>query len=173
LKADRRKSKAAKPKTGSRIIDFLLIVISLAVLVFIASFALKYTQGESAPAAPQGQTSPNQTPVSVSLRMQVLNGCGVPGVAGRFAKYLLDAGKPEFAIDVIDEKNFGSFKQEKTTLIARRAGSPVAERLAMKLGLSPEQVTYKELEDNFLDIDYSLVVGSDYEKYLSRSVGKN
>lgn len=105
--------------------------------------------------------------------MQVLNGCGVSGVAGRFAKYLTDTGKPEFAIDVIDERNFASFKQEKTTLIARRAGSPVAERLAMKLGLPPEQVTYKELEDNFLDIDYSLVVGSDYDKYLSRSGGKN
>ncbi|TFH62180.1 MAG: LytR family transcriptional regulator [Candidatus Zixiibacteriota bacterium] len=170
MKADRRKSKAAKPKTGSRIIDFLLIVISLTVLVFIGSFALKYTQGES---APPGQTPQNQSSVSISLRMQVLNGCGAPGVAGRFAKYLLDAGKPDFAIDVIDERNFSSFKQEKTTLIARRAGSPVAERLAMKLGLSPEQVTYKELEDNFLDIDYSLVVGSDYDRYLSRSIGKN
>jgi hypothetical protein len=173
LKTDRRKSKAAKPKTGSRIIDFLLIVISLTVLVFIASFALKYTQGESAPAAPKGQTPQSQAAVSISLRMQVLNGCGAPGVADRFAKYLLDAGKPDFAIDVIDERNFDSFKQEKTTLIARRAGSPIAERLAMKLGLSPEQVTYKELEDNFLDIDYSLVVGSDYDKYLSRPLGKN
>jgi hypothetical protein len=171
LKADRSKSKAAKPKAGSRIIDFLLIVISLTVLVFIGSFALKYTQGESAP--PPGQTPQNQSSVSISLRLQVLNGCGAPGVAGRFAKYVLDAGKPDFAIDVIDERNFDSFKQEKTTLIARRAGSPVAERLAMKLGLSPEQVTYKELEDNFLDIDYSLVVGLDYDKYLSRSVGKN
>ena len=142
-------------------------------LVFIGSFALKYTQGESAPAAPQGQIPQNQSSVSISLRLQVLNGCGAPGVAGRFAKYLTDVGKPDFAIDVIDERNFSSTKQEKTILIARRAGSPVAERLAMKLGLSPEQVTYKELEDNFLDIDYSLVVGSDYDKYLSRAVGKN
>jgi LytR cell envelope-related transcriptional attenuator len=172
LKADRSKSRTAKPKTGSRIIDFLLIVISLAVLVFIGSFALKYTQGESAPAT-QGQTPPTQSSVSISVRMQVLNGCGTPGVAARFAKYMTDAGKPDFTIDVIDEKNFGSFKQEKTTLISRRAGSPVVERLAMKLGLPPEQVTYKELEDNFLDIDYSLVVGSDYEKYLSRSLDKN
>jgi hypothetical protein len=173
LKADRSKSKAAKPKAGSRIIDFLLIVISLTVLVFIGSFALKYTQGESAPATPAGQTSENQALVSISLRLQVLNGCGTAGVASRFAKYLTDMGKPDFTIDVIDERNFDSFKQEKTILIARRAGSPVAERLAMKFGLSPEQVIYKELEDNFLDIDYSLVVGSDYDKYLSRSGGKN
>lgn len=139
-------------------------------LVFIGSFALKYTQGES---APPEETLQNQSSLAISLRMQVLNGCGAPGVAGRFAKYLLDAGKPDFAIDVIDERNFSSTKQEKTILIARRAGSPVAERLAMKLGLPLEQVAYKELEDNFLDIDYSLVVGSDYDKYLSRSVGKN
>lgn len=173
MKADRSKSKAAKPKAGSRIIDFLLIVISLTVLVFIGSFALKYMQGVSAPAAPPGETSQNPSTVSISLRMQVLNGCGAPGVASRFAKYLTDMGKPDFAVDVIDERNFDSFTQERTILIARRAGSPVAERLAIKLGLSPEQVIYKELEDNFLDIDYSLVVGSDYDKYLARPAGKN
>ena len=89
--------------------------------------------------------------MSISLHLQVLNGCGAPGVAGRFAKYLTDAGKPDFAIDVINKEKVGSFKQEKTTLISRRAGSPVAERLAMKLGLWPRNVTYKELEDNFLN----------------------
>jgi hypothetical protein len=172
LKADRSKSRAAKPKKGSRIIDFFLIVISLTVLIFVGSLALRYTQGESAPSVPKGQTQSEQATMPVSLRMQVLNGCGVSGVAGRFAKYLIDAGKPDFTIDIIDEKNFGSFGQEKTTLIARRAGSPVAERLAMRLGLPIDRVTYKELEDNFLDIDYSIVVGMDYDKYLSRVPGK-
>lgn len=173
MKKDRSKSKAAKPRKGSRIIDFFLIVISLTVLVFVGSVAVKFFQGESAPAVPEGRSQQEQALVPVSLRMQVLNGCGAAGVAGRFSKYLVDAGKPDFTIDVIDERNFNSFDQEKTMLISRRAGSPVAERLAIKLGLPAEQVTYKELEDNFLDIDYSLVVGSDYEKYLSRVPGKN
>lgn len=173
MKADRSKSKAARPKKGSRIIDFLLIVISLSVLVFIGSLALKFSQGESAPPEASKRTGGQQETTPVSLRMQVLNGCGVPGIAGRFSKYLVDAGKPDFAIDVIDEKNFGSFKQEQTMLLARKAAGPVAERLALKLGVPPDLVTYKELEDNFLDIDYSLVVGSDYDKYLSRTIGKN
>lgn len=145
----------------------------MTVLVFVGSVAVKFFQGESAPAIPEGQKSQEQVLAPVSLRMQVLNGCGKAGVAGRCTKFLLDAGKPDFTIDVIDERNFTSFDQEKTMLISRRAGSPVAERLAIKLGLSPEQVTYKELEDNFLDIDYSLVVGSDYEKFLARVPGKN
>ena len=105
--------------------------------------------------------------------MQILNGCGQPGVAAKFAKFLTDAAKPDFMVDVIDERNFGSFDQAKTLLISRRAGSPIAERLALKLGLQPEQVTYKELEDNFLGIDYSIVVGADFDKYLAGSAGKN
>jgi hypothetical protein len=173
LKADRSKSKAAKPKKGSRIIDFLLIVISLSVLVFIGSLALKFSQGESAPPDAPRQPGRQQETTPVSLRMQVLNGCGVSGIAAKFSKYLVDAGKPDFAIDVIDEKNFGSFKQDKTLLLARKAAGPVAERLALKLGVPPDLVTFKEMEDNFLDIDYSLVVGLDFDKYLSRSIGKN
>ncbi len=172
MKADRTKSKAAKPRRGSRIIDFLLIVVSLTVLVFVGSVALKYTQGESAPQPPKGQ-SQSQVFEPVNLRMQVLNGCGVTGIAAKFSKFLRDTGKPDFVIDVIDDRNFGSFKQEKTMLIARKTADPNAARLAAKLGVPAELVTFKELEDNFLDIDYSLVVGLDYDRYLSRATTAN
>lgn len=172
MKAARSKTKAARPKAGGRIIDFLLVVVSLVVLIFIGSFALKFTQGESAPAPAKPTTGSAQDVVPLSVRMQILNGCGQSGVAGRFGKYLIDAARPDFVVDVIDERNFSSFNQEKTLLISRKAGSPVTERLAMRLGIPADQVTYKELEDNFLDIDYSIVVGADFEKYLSRRPGK-
>ena len=172
MKTGRSKTKAARPKTGSRIIDFLLVVVSLVVLIFIGSFALKFTQGESAPSQ-ERLNGKSEVMAPVAVRVQILNGCGQAGVAAKFAKYVTDTAKPDFVVDVIDEKNFDSFNQEKTLLISRRAGSPVAERLALKLGLPPEQVTYRELEDNFLGIDYSLVVGADFDKYLSGRAGQN
>lgn len=165
LKTERSKSRTAKPKTGSRIIDFLLIVVALSVLVFVGSFALRFTQGETAPPI-------EKQIVPVSARIQVLNGCGIAGVAGRFSKFLTESGKPDFVIDVIDEKNFESFKQEKTLLIARKEGRAEAEKLAQKIGLPIDRVSFKVLEDNFLDIDYSLVVGADYTQYLSRPTGR-
>jgi hypothetical protein len=165
LKTTRNRSKAAKPKTGSRIFDFLLIVAALAVLVFIGSFALKFTQGETAPSTDKANTV---AVAPVSVRLQVLNGCGVVGVAGRFSKLLTDSGKPDFIVDVIDERNFDTFKQEKTMLIARKDVRAEAERLAAKIGMSIDRVSIKALEDNFLGIDYSLVIGADYDQYLSR-----
>lgn len=103
----------------------------------------------------------------VSLRVQMLNGCGIAGAASTFSRHVKSAVSPDFIVDVIDEGNFESFQQEKTLLIARKAKHDNAARFAAKIGLSPDRVSYKELESNFYDIDYSLVVGADYEKLMA------
>ena len=135
-------------------------------LLFIGSFALKFTQGETAP-------PPKEQIVPVAVRMQILNGCGVAGIAGKFKKYLGESARPEFIVDVVDERNFVSFKQEKTLLIARKQNLEQAGKLARKLGLSEEQVAAKPLDDNLFDVEYSLVIGADYDKYLSKKVSGN
>jgi hypothetical protein len=152
----------AKPKSGSRIIDFILIVVSLAVLIFVGSFVVKIMQGESAPVPGTPEAI-----VPVSLRIQIMNGCGIPGAASSFSRHVKQASGPDFVVDVIDERNFESFQQEKTLLIARKANHETAARFAAKLGLTPDRISFKELESNFYDIDYSLVVGADYEKIMA------
>lgn len=102
-----------------------------------------------------------------SLRVQILNGCGIAGAASTFSRHVKTNAGPDFIVDVLDEGNFESFQQEKTLLIARKAKHENAVRFAAKIGLSPDRISYKELESNFYDIDYSLVVGADYEKLIA------
>ena len=82
-------------------------------------------------------------------------------------RHVKAAAGPDFVIDVLDEGNFESFQQEKTLLIARKAKPDHAVRFAAKIGLAEDRVSFKELESNFYDIDYSLVVGADYEKLMA------
>ncbi len=152
----------AKPKSGSRIIDLILIVVSLAVLVFVGSFVVKIMQGESAPVPGTPEAI-----VPTSLRIQIMNGCGIAGAASNFSRHVKQSAGPDFVVDVIDERNFESFQQERTLLIARKENHDHAARFAAKIGLTPDRVSFKELESNFYDIDYSLVVGADYEKIMA------
>lgn len=138
-------------------------MVALAVLIFIGSFVVKFTQGETAP-APETE----QAIVPVAARVQVLNGCGIPGAASRFSQFMKKSAKPEFIVDVIDERNFDSFKQEKTLLIARKQQDPVeANRFAAKLGIATDRVSFKALEGDFYDIDYSVVLGADFEALMA------
>ena len=131
-------------------------------MAFVGSFVVNIMKGESAPAPGSVEAI-----VPVSLRVQMLNGCGIAGAASTFSRHIKTTAAPEFVVDVIDEGNFESFQQEKTLLIARKAKHADAVRFAAKIGLSPDRISFKELESNFYDIDYSLVVGADYEKLIA------
>ncbi len=132
-------------------------------LVFIGSFVVKFTQGETAPAK-----NSEQAIVPVNARIQVLNGCGVPGAASRFSQFLKKTARPEFIVDVIDERNFDSFKQEKSLLIVRKETKQAeAQRFAAKLGLPADRVSFKALEGDFYYIDYSIVLGADFEALMA------
>lgn len=141
-------------------IDLLLVVVSLSILVFIGSFAAQFLQGETAP-IPETEMRP------ANVKVEVLNGCGEAGAAAGFAEYIKSAAGPEFIVDVVKEDNFRSFDQKKTLLIARNPELDQAQRLAGKLGLAEERVTHREMEGNFLDVDFTVVVGADFEQLIN------
>jgi hypothetical protein len=134
----------------------LLILVAVLVIAFVGSFAVKYSIGES---------SPQVKPPSY-LRFQILNGCGVSGAAAEFACWIRDKSTPEVVIDVIDESNFTTFDEEKTMLLVREATPLEIGKVAELIGFSPEQIVHKELSDNFLDIDFTIVLGKDYAGFL-------
>ncbi len=90
------------------------------------------------------------------VRVQVLNGCGVKGLARRLTPALRGLG-----LDVRETKNAARNDYEQTLLINRTSKLEVAHALADSLGISPEQVT-SEVSPNLADIDLTLIVGLDY-----------
>lgn len=90
------------------------------------------------------------------IQLEVLNGCGVPGLANTFTSALRKNG-----FDVVETGNFKNFDMTETVVIARTIDEKNARRVAEALGIRPENVFVEESEDFYLDA--TVVIGSDYE----------
>lgn len=90
------------------------------------------------------------------IQLEVLNGCGVPGLANDFTSTLRQNG-----FDVVETGNFKNFDMQNTVVIARNFDSENAKRVADALGIKPENVFIEASDDFYLDA--TVVIGSDYE----------
>lgn len=90
------------------------------------------------------------------IQLEVLNGCGVPGIANDFTSTLRKNG-----FDVVETGNFKNFDMQNTVVIARTFDDENAQRVADALGISQENVFIEASEDFYLDA--TVVIGSDYK----------
>lgn len=90
------------------------------------------------------------------IQLEVLNGCGVPGLANDFTSALRKNG-----FDVVETGNFKNFDMQNTVVIARTFDSENAKRVAEALGIDPQNVFVEASEDFYLDA--TVVIGSDYK----------
>lgn len=93
-----------------------------------------------------------------SIRLQVLNGCGVKGLAK-----LVSPGLRAKGFDVRETRNAGSFKYSYSMVMDRTGNLEMANAVADSLGIDRARVK-TEIARNLADIDVTLVVGSDYER---------
>lgn len=94
--------------------------------------------------------------ISTIIQLEVLNGCGVAGIANRFTDRLRDYG-----FDVVESGNFDHFNVEKSFVISRSGQMENARRVAKAIGISEENVLRESSPDFYLDV--TLVIGSDFE----------
>lgn len=156
LKSYRQRVKSAPSAGARRRFDAALILVSVAVLAFVVSFALKFSLGEA---------SPPPAPPSY-LRIQVLNGCGIDGAAGKMAEFIKANSTPQFVLDVYDVSNHKSFEHSESQLLVREATAAETEAVAELLGFPESRVIQKKLDDNFLDINFTVLVGEDFATFL-------
>jgi len=90
------------------------------------------------------------------IQLEVLNGCGVPGLANEFTSTLRKSG-----FDVVETGNFKNFDMQNTVVIARTFDAENARRVAKALGISSEHVFIEASEDFYLDA--TVVIGSDFK----------
>lgn len=90
------------------------------------------------------------------IQLEVLNGCGVPGLANDFTSVLRKNG-----FDVVETGNFKNFDMQNTVVIARTFDAENARRVADALGINSENVFIEASEDFYLDA--TVVIGSDYK----------
>jgi hypothetical protein len=91
------------------------------------------------------------------LQIEVLNGCGVTGIAGKYMDYLRKQG-----FDVIRAENYETFNVLKTVVIDRRGKIQNGIRIASALGLGENRVL-QEVNEAYL-IDATVILGKDYNR---------
>lgn len=89
------------------------------------------------------------------IQIEVLNGCGEPGIANNFTGILRKNG-----FDVVETGNFERFDLEETIIISRGNSVDNAYRVANALGVKKANVIREESPDFYLDV--SIVLGQDY-----------
>ena len=99
----------------------------------------------------------NSQLISNVIQIEVLNGSGATGIAGRFSGILRENG-----FDVVETGNFETFDLQETIVISRSDVMENAFRVARALGISEENVIRESSPDYYLDV--TLVLGLDYEK---------
>jgi len=94
----------------------------------------------------------------LDIQIEILNGCGTPGIAAKFSQFLR-----EKRVDVVRSENADHFEYEKTILIQRTENvngmQHVAEALKFDIK-NPDQVITSV--DPNLDVDLTLIIGKDY-----------
>ncbi|MDX1637465.1 MAG: LytR C-terminal domain-containing protein [Balneolaceae bacterium] len=90
------------------------------------------------------------------IQIEVLNGCGVSGLANDFTAALRRNG-----FDVVETGNFENFDIEETVVIARTFNRENAQRVAEALGISQQNIIIEASDDFYLDA--TVVIGSDYQ----------
>lgn len=97
-----------------------------------------------------------------NMQIEVVNGCGVDGVADRFTDYLR---KKNF--DVVYTGNYRSFNIDNSIVIDRTGDIINAEYLAEVIGIDNKQVIQQK-NNNYL-LDVSLIIGKDYKQLFKNN----
>ncbi len=128
----------------------LVLVIDVVLVVFIVRQCSKPTSTQGPPLVKE------ETRV---LQIEVLNGCGISGIANEFTDFLIANG-----FDVIKTDNYESFNVLRTVVIDRRGNLQNSQRIADALGLQPGRVL-QEVNEAYL-LDATVILGKDYRQLV-------
>ncbi|HSP89035.1 MAG TPA: LytR C-terminal domain-containing protein [Ignavibacteriaceae bacterium] len=144
---------SAKKSTGPKTNIFLnVLIIILAILVIFLSYSLftKITALSSSDDETDLKTSP-------IIQVEVLNGCGISGIAEKLTNYLRQND-----FDVVQVGNYTSFDIDNTLVVDRTGNKSNALKVAEALGIDSKNVIQQINNDYFLDI--SLIIGKDFNR---------
>ena len=139
-------------KTTNVFINFTILLLSVVIIFLTYSIITKvdYLRSNNTEEETIGVT---KKPV----QLEVLNGCGVNGVADKFTDYLRTGN-----FDVVNIGNYRSFDVDYSLLIDRKGNMANAFEIAATLGIEKNKVIQQVNKEYFLDV--TLIIGKDYKK---------
>ena len=160
----RRKSKPSKKKSLVSGANVALVLLSITSVAFVASVVNRHLRGgmtiqdfrQEAP--PALTVAAHDNSLLRDIEVEVLNGCGINGLAQQFTDYLRDKH-----LDVIRTEDADNFHYDKTIVILRRDEFKKVAQVAKLLDISPRDSIRVFVDpDGSLLTDVTIVIGSDY-----------
>jgi hypothetical protein len=133
-------------------LNFTILLLSV-VIIFLTYSIITKADYFSSNSNDKENVGENKKPV----QLEVLNGCGVNGVAEKFTDYLR-AGN----FDVVNIGNYRSFDIGHSLLIDRTGNMSNAFKIASTLGIEKNNIIQQVNKEYFLDV--TLVIGKDYKR---------
>ncbi len=130
---------------------FNIIILLLAIIVGYMSYSL-YRKIADLPGSADASA---KAKAHSEIQVEVLNGCGVEGIADKFTEFLRSNH-----FDVVQMGNYISYDVEKTIVIDRTGNLSNAYKVADLLGIDRKNVIQQINENYFLDV--SIIVGKDF-----------
>lgn len=146
-------SKSSRKTSSFSNTILITLIIFLAIIVLFLSYSL-YMKVQNI----SNDKNKNDNEVaSAIIQIEVMNGCGVDGVAAKFTDYLRQKN-----FDVVQVGNYMSNSIDETLIIDRIGNRANTEKLANVLGVDKKNIIQQLNKDYFLDA--TLVIGKDYNK---------
>lgn len=158
-KPARGKKRLAKKSDNLKQTFYSLGLWALGIMnaILIASFVMKHISTGDEQVLSVEENKPAVTR-SAPPQLEVLNGCGVPGIAKKFADHLESAGFVPANVD-----NFENFNMPTTLIIDRKSKNRKnGLKIAELLGLPATAVLYQASPDR--QVDVSVIIGKDYPR---------
>ncbi|MDH7514360.1 MAG: LytR C-terminal domain-containing protein [Bacteroidota bacterium] len=133
----------------------VMIVVLAAVVIFLLYSFVNTTIVER----PVEYTTERKadTPLGTVIQLEVLNGCGVSGVAQVFTEFLRRR-----RFDVVQAGNYTSFDVVESLVIDRVGDRSAALKVARALGIDEKNIVSQINPDYYLHV--SVVIGRDYQQ---------
>lgn len=163
-------SKSSRPAKRRDIkgslINSAIVILSLLLVAFIFSFSNRQIQTgipieitfPSLPETPKLAVAIYEQKPILDIEVEILNGCGVPGLAGKISDYLRSQ-----QMDVVRSKNADHYNYDQTILILRNENSDGLKKIAKSFGIDIDDETrIKHIPDDQLNVDITVIIGSDF-----------
>ena len=143
-----QKKKESNTFALNAVIGFLSLLLFLLLFGLFTRLIYPRIQNQRAEAQPNL--------IGEIIQLEVLNGCGVSGLASQFTSALRKNG-----FDVVETGNFDHFDMQKTIIISRTYNTDNAKRVAEAIGIDEKNILVEASDDFYLDA--TIVIGSDYQ----------
>jgi hypothetical protein len=148
-KSDRKVN--LRTSTSNLFLNIIIVVLGLLIIFMSYSLVTKIKGTD------EGEDITDYKVSSAIVQLEVLNGCGISGIAEKFTNFLRQKN-----FDVVQVGNYISYDIDKSLVIDRTGNKANAIKVADALGIDRKYIVQQINNDYFLDV--SLVIGKDFNQ---------